>query len=144
MCGQRLKHKIPGGSRAIGDLPTVDDQYLNAKSHIRQPFKTVEEFENIIVKSARDGSFIYLKDVARVELGAENYQSYSTTNGYPSAGLGISLACNCDVESDQAEIERLSSSCRKAKIAIRVTIHRLLKNRLSRKLYSRRSFWSSS
>ncbi|MFH7408125.1 multidrug efflux RND transporter permease subunit [Acinetobacter variabilis] len=97
---------------AIGDLPTVDDQYLNAKVTSGSRLKTVEEFENIIVKSARDGSFIYLKDVARVELGAENYQSYSTTNGYPSAGLGISLASGANAIATssliKAEIERLS------------------------------------
>uniref|UniRef100_UPI003D769A86 efflux RND transporter permease subunit n=1 Tax=Acinetobacter variabilis TaxID=70346 RepID=UPI003D769A86 len=97
---------------AIGDLPTVDDQYLNAKVTSGSRLKTVEEFENIIVKSARDGSFIYLKDVARVELGAENYQSYNTTNGYPSAGLGISLASGANAIATssliKAEIERLS------------------------------------
>src|SRR5690606_8735244 len=46
---------------AVGDLPAVDDQYLNAKVTSGTRFRTVEEFENIIVKSARDGSFIYLK-----------------------------------------------------------------------------------
>ncbi|MEK5761049.1 efflux RND transporter permease subunit, partial [Acinetobacter variabilis] len=75
--------------------------------------RTVEEFENIIVKSARDGSFIYLKDVARVELGAENYQSYSTNNGYASAGLAISLASGANAiatsERIKAEIARLSN-----------------------------------
>lgn len=97
---------------AVGDLPAVDDQYLNAKVTSGTRLRTVEEFENIIVKSARDGSFIYLKDVARVELGAENYQSYSTNNGYASAGLAISLSSGANAiatsERIKAEIERLS------------------------------------
>ncbi|MDT9091561.1 efflux RND transporter permease subunit, partial [Escherichia coli] len=75
-----------------GELPSLSDQYLNAKVTSGTRLKTVEEFENIIVKSTRDGSFIYLKDVARVELGAENYQSFNTINGFPSAGMGISLS----------------------------------------------------
>ena len=98
---------------AVGDLPTVEDQYLNAKVTSGTRLRTVEEFENIIVKSARDGSFIYLKDVARVELGAENYQSYSTNNGYASAGLAISLASGANAiatsERIKAEIARLSN-----------------------------------
>lgn len=97
---------------AVGDLPAVSDQYLNAKVVSGSRLKTVEEFENIIVKAAKDGSFIYLKDVARVELGAENYSSYSTNNGYPSAGLGISLASGANAIATskliKAEIERIS------------------------------------
>ena len=103
------------------------------------------------MKSARDGSFIYLKDVARVELGAENYQSYSTTNGYPSAGLGISLASGANAIATssliKAEIERLSQQLPEGyKIAYPRDNTRLSKNRLKKslKLYSRRSFWSSS
>ena len=98
---------------AIGDLPTVEDQYMNAKVTSGSRLKTVEEFENIIVKSAQDGSFIYLKDVARVELGAENYQSYSTNNGFPSAGLGISLASGANAIATsqliKAEISRIAT-----------------------------------
>lgn len=74
---------------AVGDLPALKEQYLNAKVTSGSRLKTAEEFENIIIKSARDGSFVYLKDVARIELGAENYQSFNTINGYESAGMGI-------------------------------------------------------
>ena len=97
---------------AIGDLPAVDEQYLNAKVTSGSRLKTVEEFQNIIVKSDRAGSFIYLKDIARVELGAESYQSYSTNNGYPSAGLGISLASGANAIATsnliKAEVARIS------------------------------------
>jgi len=75
--------------------------------------KTVPEFENIIVKSARDGSFIYLKDVARIELGAENYQSFNTINGFESTGMGISLASGANALATsaliKAEVDRLSA-----------------------------------
>jgi multidrug efflux pump len=98
---------------AIGELPSLSDQYLNAKVTSGTRLKTVEEFENIIVKSTRDGSFIYLKDVARVELGAENYQSFNTINGFPSAGMGISLSSGANALATSAlikqEVARLSS-----------------------------------
>ncbi len=77
---------------AVGDLPVQEGQYLNAKVTAGLRLKTVQEFEQIIVKANNNGSFVLLKDVARVELGAENYQSYNTINGYPSAGMAISLA----------------------------------------------------
>ncbi|MBO6152040.1 MAG: multidrug efflux RND transporter permease subunit [Acinetobacter sp.] len=90
---------------AIGDLPVLKDQYLNAKVTSGSRLKSVEEFENIIVKSTRDGSFIYLKDVARIELGAENYQSFNTINGFPSAGMGISLASGANALATSALIK---------------------------------------
>ncbi|OTG97204.1 multidrug efflux RND transporter permease subunit [Acinetobacter sp. ANC 4973] len=90
---------------AIGDLPVVKDQYLNAKVTSGSRLKSVEEFENIIVKSSRDGSFIYLKDVAHIELGAENYQSFNTINGFPSAGMGISLASGANALATSALIK---------------------------------------
>jgi hydrophobe/amphiphile efflux-1 (HAE1) family protein len=97
---------------AIGDLPVLQEQYLNAKVSSGSRLKTVPEFENIIVKSNRDGSFIYLKDVARIELGAENYQSFNTINGSPSAGMGISLASGANALATsaliKAEVDRLS------------------------------------
>ena len=77
---------------AIGELPSATEQYLNAKVTSGSRLRTVKEFENIILKSSNGGDFVYLKDVARIELGAENYQSYNTINGYPSAGMGISLS----------------------------------------------------
>lgn len=76
----------------IGDLPTAETQYLSAKVTSGTRLKTVEEFNDIIVKSTQSGGFVYLKDVARVEIGAENYQAYNTINGFPSAGMAISLA----------------------------------------------------
>lgn len=90
---------------AIGDLPSLDDQYLNVKVTSGSRLKTVAEFENIIVKSSRDGSFIYLKDLARVELGAENYQSFNTINGFPSAALSISLASGANALTTSALIQ---------------------------------------
>ncbi|MCJ8162795.1 multidrug efflux RND transporter permease subunit [Acinetobacter zhairhuonensis] len=97
----------------IGDLPTVEHQYLNAKVTSGSRLKTVPEFEQIIVKSNRDGSFVFLKDVARIELGAENYQSFNSINGYPSAGMGISLSSGANALATsaliKAEVEHLSS-----------------------------------
>ncbi|MEI8596969.1 efflux RND transporter permease subunit [Vibrio sp. M60_M31a] len=53
---------------------------------------SVEEFENIILKSDTSGANVYLKDVARVERGAESYDIMrSVHHGFPASGLGLSL-----------------------------------------------------
>ena len=92
---------------AIGELPVAQEQYLNAKVTSGSKLKTVEQFQNIIVKSASDGSYIYLKDIARVELGAENYQFYNTINGYPSSAMAISLASGANAISTSANIDAM-------------------------------------
>lgn len=89
----------------VGDLPVASDQYLNAKVTAGSRLRTVEEFKNIIVKSNIDGSYVYLKDVARIELGAENYQSFNTINGYPSSGMGISLSSGANALATSALIK---------------------------------------
>ena len=52
--------------------------------------KTTEEYENIIIKSIGKGQLLRLKDIARVELGAQSYSSFGTTYGKPSVGVAIS------------------------------------------------------
>ncbi|RXJ81425.1 efflux RND transporter permease subunit [Arcobacter sp. F2176] len=54
-------------------------------------FDKVKEFENIILKSNKDGSTLRIKDVARVELGAKSYDVTATLNGKPMVPIGIFL-----------------------------------------------------
>lgn len=98
---------------AIGELPTATEQYLNAKVTSGSRLRTVKEFEEIILKSSQNGEFVYLKDVARIELGAENYQSYNTINGYPSAGMGISLSSGANAIATAALIDQQVERLRK-------------------------------
>ncbi|HEY8608236.1 MAG TPA: efflux RND transporter permease subunit [Noviherbaspirillum sp.] len=76
----------------LGALPAVNDQQLNATITARTTLKTVEQFENIVLKTATDGAVVTVKDVARVELGPDNLAVTSKLNGIPGAGLGITLA----------------------------------------------------
>ena len=76
----------------LGALPAVQDQQLNATITARTKLKTVTEFEAILLKSTGDGAAVLLKDVARVELGADNLGITSRLNGRPGAGMGIVLA----------------------------------------------------
>lgn len=73
----------------IGAPPAPKGQLFEYSIVTQGRLSTVEEFENIIVRSAEDGSVLYLKDIARIELGAQNYQWYIDYNGNPSIGIGI-------------------------------------------------------
>ncbi|ECG1103259.1 hydrophobe/amphiphile efflux-1 family RND transporter, partial [Salmonella enterica subsp. enterica] len=76
----------------LGGTPALPGQQLNASIIAQTRLKSVKEFENITLRVNQDGSLIRLKDVARVELGGENYNTVSRINGKPAAGLGIKLA----------------------------------------------------
>lgn len=104
--------QVTAGS--IGQLPAANEQYLNAKVTSGALLRTPEQFENIIIKANNDGSFIYIKDVARVEIGAENYQVFNRLNGDPASGLAISLAAGANaVQTSEAiyqEVDRLRNT----------------------------------
>ncbi len=76
----------------LGALPAVNNQQLNATITARTKLKTVDQFEDIVLKAATDGSVVTIKDVARVELGAENLNVQAKLNGMRGAGMGIILA----------------------------------------------------
>ena len=79
--------QTPAGN--IGVEPMETPQMMKFTLRTKGRLKTVEEFENIIVKSNPDGSNVKVKDIARVELGAENYSSRSLISGKDSAIIAV-------------------------------------------------------
>ncbi|MBO8429891.1 efflux RND transporter permease subunit [Spirochaetes bacterium] len=75
---------------ALGQLPTDEAQALQITLKTPGRLADVEQFENIIIRSNSDGSSVKIKDVARVELGAESYSNLGLVNGKPSAVVVIS------------------------------------------------------
>ena len=75
---------------ALGALPTDESRALQITLKTPGRLDDVEEFENIIIRSNTDGSNVKLKDIARVELGAESYSNLGLVNGKPSAVVVIS------------------------------------------------------
>ncbi len=67
-------------------------QQLNASIIAQTRLKSADEFSNILLKVNRDGSQVRLRDVAKVELGGENYDIVAKFNNQPASGLGIKLA----------------------------------------------------
>jgi len=79
-------------SGSLGALPAVNGQQLSATITARSRLQTAAQFEQIVLKSDSSGAVVRLADVARVELGSEDYAAVSHLNGKPAAGMGIELA----------------------------------------------------
>src|SRR3954451_5620839 len=75
----------------IGGMPQPQGQMLDATVTAQSRLQTPEQFRNIIVKSDPSGARVLLSDIARVELGADNYSATIRINGHPGAGIGIFL-----------------------------------------------------
>jgi multidrug efflux pump len=76
----------------LGQLPAVAGQALNATILVKGRVNTPEEFGNIILRTDANGTSVKLKDVARIELGAQEYLRSVKLNGAPAVGIGIKLA----------------------------------------------------
>lgn len=82
--------QVPMGQ--VGGRPAINGQELNIVMQGRATMRTVEEFQKILLRSNSDGSRVYLRDVARIALGGQDYGTQSRTNGRPSAAIGVKLA----------------------------------------------------
>jgi hypothetical protein len=82
--------QVAGGS--LGGTPSVPGQVLQATITEATLLNTPEQFGNVLLKVNQDGSQVRIKDVARIELGGENYNFDTKYNGQPTAGFGIQLA----------------------------------------------------
>src|SRR5436309_8749220 len=73
----------------LGMPPAPNTQAFQYTLDIATRLDQVGQFENIVVKTEQNGRMVHLRDVARIELGAQTYSQIFTLNGKPSAGIGI-------------------------------------------------------
>ncbi|MGE4239248.1 efflux RND transporter permease subunit [Ramlibacter sp.] len=79
-------------SGSIGELPNIAGQGIAATVVVNGQLSSVEEFRNVVLRANADGSTVRVKDVARVELNAQNFSTTARLNGKPSTGIGVQLA----------------------------------------------------
>jgi hydrophobe/amphiphile efflux-1 (HAE1) family protein len=91
----------------LGSLPAAQGQQLDATITARSRLQTPEQFRNIVLKSSGGGAQVLLSDVARVELGSDDYSTYSQYNGKPAGGIGIELASGANAISVANEVKAL-------------------------------------
>lgn len=103
--------QVTAGS--LGASPTDDPQALQLTLKTNGRLSDVKEFENIIIRSNMDGSNIRLKDVARVELGAQSYSNLGLVNGKPSAIIMVSQLPDANIinmsKAVHAKVDELNS-----------------------------------
>jgi len=83
------QQNIQAAVGSIGTAPAGDNQQLQYTLRAKGRLNTVEEFKNIIVRSNDQGGLVRIRDIARVELGSENYGSRTTINGAPALGMAV-------------------------------------------------------
>ena len=76
----------------LGARPVPDDQQFQLNLQTQGRLTSPEEFGAIVIRANPDGSMLQVKDVARVELGAQNLDTFSRLNGNPSVAIGVYLA----------------------------------------------------
>jgi multidrug efflux pump len=89
----------------LGSAPARMGQQLNATITAQTRLQTPEQFGAILLKSQRDGANVRLRDVARVEMGAETYATVSRYNGKPAAGVAVKLASGANALSTAQAVE---------------------------------------
>ena len=102
--------QVSGGQ--LGGTPAPAKQQLNATITEATLLRTPEEFGAILLKVLPDGSQVRLRDVARVQLGAESFNVDNKYNGQPASGIGIQLATGANAlataKAIRARIDQLS------------------------------------
>ncbi|MGV8987232.1 MAG: efflux RND transporter permease subunit [Cypionkella sp.] len=90
---------------AFGDLPAVEGQQLNATVTAQSLLKTPQDFEQIVVRAETDGGLVLVRDVARVEIGAQDYSTIARFDRKPAAGMAIQLASGANALDTAARIK---------------------------------------
>ncbi|BEV14442.1 efflux RND transporter permease subunit [Herbaspirillum sp. DW155] len=101
-------------SGQLGGLPAAENQQINATITAQTRLRTAEQFQNIVLRTLQGGARVKLRDVARIELGSESYNSVGRYNGKPAAGLAIKLATGANaldtvkaIDARMAQLEKL-------------------------------------
>jgi multidrug efflux pump len=89
----------------IGQLPSVKGQMRSAVVKAKSRLQTPDQFRDIVLKARPDGSVVRVSDVARVEIGQEDYSTTVRFDGHPASGLSVSLAPGADALKTSAAVK---------------------------------------
>ena len=103
--------QAPAGT--VGGMPVENGQEKQFTGKVQGRLMTPEEFGNVIIASGKDGSFVRLKDVARIETGQRNNNIVAKFNGYPAVGFGIQLTSDANAMITLAEVRKVLAEAEK-------------------------------
>jgi multidrug efflux pump len=106
---QAQNTQVPVGQ--LGQLPAVEGQQINVILQARATLREVDEFKGIVLRVNPDGSRVYLRDVARVELGGQDYSIKARIDGKPASAAAVKLSPTANAldtaAAVRAEVDRL-------------------------------------
>ena len=91
----------------IGAPPFVDELQTEYTLQVKGRLQEVEEFENIVLRAHTDGSAIYLRDVARVELGQSAYNFYGEVDAKPAVNVSLYLLSDANALASGEAVNQL-------------------------------------
>ena len=97
----------------LGGAPSIAGQQLNATVSAQSRLQTAEQFGAILLKTAAGGASVYLRDVARMELGRENYSIVARLNGKPASGMALKLSTGANALATADAVKALIASMEK-------------------------------
>ena len=103
--------QAPAGT--VGGMPAENGQEKQFTGKVQGRLTTPEEFGNVIIASGKDGSFVRLKDVARIETGQRQNNIVAKFNGYPAVGFGIQLTSDANAMITLAEVRKVLAEAEK-------------------------------
>src|SRR6187399_675749 len=89
--GALREQNVQVAAGSIGDAPSSDEQMYQLSVRAGGRLSGKEQFEDVVVKSAQGGALVRVRDVGRVELGAESYTSNLRFGGVEASGVGVQL-----------------------------------------------------
>ena len=112
--GALREQNVQVAAGSIGDSPAPADQMYQLSVRAAGRLTAASDFEQIVVKAGRDGALVRVKDIGRVELGAENYASRLRFGGLEASGVGVQLLPNANAievfRGVQEQLDRLRPS----------------------------------
>ena len=109
--GAILQQNIQAAVGSVGQEPVEDGQQIQFSIKSKGRLNTVEEFDNIIIRSNFQGGMVRIKDIGRVELAAKSYRTKSALNGNPAATIAVYRSTSANaldtMEAVKTELERL-------------------------------------
>jgi HAE1 family hydrophobic/amphiphilic exporter-1 len=112
--GALREQNVQVAAGSIGDSPAPDDQMFQLSVRAGGRLSEAAQFEDIVVKSGANGALVRVKDIGRVELGAENYSSRLRFAGFEASGIGVQLLPSANAlevfDGVQKEMNRLEQN----------------------------------
>ncbi|MBQ6131830.1 MAG: multidrug efflux RND transporter permease subunit [Selenomonadaceae bacterium] len=90
------EQNLQAAAGTIGSMPLAQGQEKQFTGKVQGRLTEIDQFENIILKSNGDGTFVYMKDIARIEPGQRQNNIVAKFNGYPAVGFGIQLTSDAN------------------------------------------------